>query len=76
MIEHKGGCCERCGYDRCTAALCFHHVNAATKRFTLAGSHLRSWRSIVEELRRCILVCQNCHVMIHAELRGQTDRPE
>ena len=29
LIRHKGGCCERCGYDRNEAALAFHHLDPA-----------------------------------------------
>jgi hypothetical protein len=69
LIRHKGGACQRCGYDRCLAALCFHHDDPSTKRFIFAGSHLRSWRMLLEEARKCLLVCQNCPAVIHAELR-------
>lgn len=61
MVEYKGGRCELCGYDRSLRALDFHHVEPSKKRFNIAGSHLRSWRSLVSELDKCILVCSNCH---------------
>ncbi|MEY4334993.1 MAG: phage FelixO1, partial [Bacteroidota bacterium] len=25
LVEHKGGCCEICGYNKCIEALEFHH---------------------------------------------------
>lgn len=30
-IEYKGGRCELCGYDRCRAAMCFHHLDRTAK---------------------------------------------
>src|SRR5205085_11966193 len=42
MVDYKGGHCEACGYDRCLAALCFHHRNPNSKRFAFAGGHNRS----------------------------------
>jgi transposase-like protein len=36
LIEEAGGRCVLCGYDRTPAALQFHHVDPATKAFTLA----------------------------------------
>lgn len=66
MVEYKGGRCERCGYDRCTAALSFHHTGE--KRFNVAGSQHRSWPVLMAELNKCILLCMNCHAEEHDEL--------
>ena len=66
MVDYKGGRCERCGYDRCLRALCFHHVDPGAKRFRVAGSHLRSWASLTGELGSCVLLCHNCHAAEHA----------
>jgi hypothetical protein len=35
MVECKGGRCILCGYDRCNAALEFHHLDKTTKTFGL-----------------------------------------
>lgn len=67
-IEYKGGKCQLCGYDRCVAALVFHHCS--DKNFGIAKSgYTRSWRKICEELDKCILLCSNCHAEIHDGLR-------
>jgi hypothetical protein len=61
-IEYKGGKCMNCGYDRCPAALDFHHRNPDEKLFGLSGSHLRKMdQRIIEELDKCDLLCANCH---------------
>jgi len=61
-IEYKGGKCMLCGYDRCNAALEFHHLDKTTKSFGLSRNGvIRSWESIRTELDKCVLVCANCH---------------
>jgi len=69
-IAHKGGCCQVCGYDRCMEALEFHHTSSSHKDFGISSKgYTRSWEKVREELRKCILVCANCHREIHAKLQ-------
>jgi len=66
-IEHLGGKCIFCAYDRCSAALDFHHKDESTKEFGLSQDGLtRSWERTKKELDKCVLVCANCHREIHA----------
>lgn len=58
-----GGKCIICGYDKCLSALAFHHINPWDKEFEI-GSKM-SWEVIVQELKKCELVCSNCHAEIH-----------
>lgn len=68
-VALKGGKCNICGYDRCVAALEFHHIDRKTKEFGIALSGLtRSWEKTKRELEKCILICSNCHKEIHAGL--------
>ena len=60
-----GGECQICGYNRCNKALEFHHLNAQEKDFTISKVANRSWDSLEKELKKCILVCANCHREIH-----------
>ena len=65
-IEYKGGKCEICGYNKCIAALEFHHLDSAEKDFGIsAKGYTRSWEKVKEELNKCILVCANCHRELH-----------
>jgi hypothetical protein len=66
-VAHKGGACERCGYNKCINALDFHHLDPTTKE---VENEFRSWswERILLEIDKCILVCANCHREIHAEL--------
>lgn len=66
-VDYKGGACISCGYDKCIAALEFHHVEPSGKDFSISHKgHTRSWNEIKNELDKCILVCANCHREIHS----------
>ena len=64
LIDYKGGKCEICGYDKCTRALQFHHLNPEEKDFQISGKSL-SFEKLKNEVDKCILVCSNCHCEIH-----------
>lgn len=67
LVEEAGGKCVGCGYDRCIAALEFHHVNPAEKKFSL--SHRGVARSLARaraEAEKCVLLCANCHAEVEA----------
>ncbi len=66
-IEYKGDKCIECGYNKCSQALDFHHVDPTTNNFGIsAGGHTRSWEKVKEELDKCVLLCANCHREVHA----------
>lgn len=64
LVELKGGKCEKCGYDKNLAVLCFHHRNPKEKSFTL-NRCTQSWNKLIEELNKCDLLCANCHTELH-----------
>ena len=67
-LEYKGSKCEKCGYNKCSEALEFHHKNPEEKDFNLSDRNLiLDWQEIKKELDKCILVCANCHREIHAK---------
>jgi predicted HNH restriction endonuclease len=65
-IEYKGGGCEVCGYNKCPAALQFHHRDPAEKDFRVGGQ-VRAWSKIQVELNKTTMLCSNCHSEIHYE---------
>ena len=65
-VAYKGGRCSRCGYDRCSDALGFHHAGRGKEFGVAARGYTRSWDRVRAELDRCDLVCANCHAEIHA----------
>jgi transposase-like protein len=67
LVEEAGGACRLCGYDRCIAALEFHHVDPATKRFSLSLKGVaRAFATVREEAAKCVLLCSNCHAEVEA----------
>lgn len=66
-VEYMGGKCTICGYNKCTAAMVFHHLDPSTKEFAISGSAATfKWERIQAELDKCVLLCQNCHSEVHA----------
>jgi hypothetical protein len=62
LVEYFGGQCKICGYKKCIGALEFHHKNPKEKKFHLGCRGLtRSFEKTLEEAKKCILVCANCH---------------
>ena len=64
-IRYKGGKCQLCGYNKCRAALGFHHLDPKQK--DPKWNEMKSWSfdKIKDELDKCILICHNCHAEIH-----------
>ena len=60
--KNKG--CKRCGYNKCGASLDFHHIGRKDRRITATMWYGNS-KIIKKELKRCILLCKNCHYEIH-----------
>lgn len=67
IVYVMGGKCQICGYDKSNSALELHHINPDEKEFTFDKGQNISWEKLQEELKKCILVCANCHREIHYE---------
>jgi hypothetical protein len=65
LVEFLGGSCKRCGWGEHPAGLVAHHVNPSKKAFTIGGTSF-SWEKIKEEAKKCVLLCSNCHLIVHA----------
>lgn len=67
IVKSFGGKCGICGYDKCNEALDVHHLDPDTKKFSLAGSlaNPKKWIDLVTELKKCVLLCRNCHAEHH-----------
>lgn len=59
----KTGGCVLCGYKKCLSALHFHHVLSDKETMI---SDVGSFAQAKHEIKKCILVCANCHTEIHA----------
>jgi transposase len=69
LVEEAGGCCQICGYDRCLAALEFHHLDPERKEFGLARRGAHSLEKLRLETGKCVLLCSNCHAEVEAGAR-------
>ena len=69
IYEEAGDKCSKCGYDKCRAALEFHHLNSDEKHPYVARmfNNGLSYKKIKAEIEKCILLCANCHREVHVE---------
>ena len=66
LVEEFGGACAICGFDE-PVSLEFHHLDRETKAFGFAARGItRSYESLREEAKKCILLCSNCHAQVEA----------
>lgn len=73
LVKEAGGRCVICGYDKCLAALEFHHRDPAMKKFGISSSGAtRSLAKAREEARKCVLLRANCHAEVEV---GVTELP-
>ena len=63
-----GGKCSKCEYDKEPRILHFHHLYG--KKFTFADVvSYRKIDTLREEAQKCILLCPNCHAILHLRER-------
>jgi 5-methylcytosine-specific restriction endonuclease McrA len=71
MVDHAGGKCQLCGYNKYIGALQFHHKDPKEKDFILSRRHMGlGWDRIVKEVNKCMLLCANCHAEVHAKIKA------
>ncbi len=63
LVNLFGGKCTVCDYSRSIEALEFHHPDPEQKEFQI--SKIYKWDKMVEEAKKCILLCNRCHREIH-----------
>jgi transposase len=66
LVGELGGSCRLCGYDRCLAALEFHHLDPEAKAFGVASRGAHGIERLRAEVRKCILLCSNCHAEVES----------
>lgn len=53
--------CGKCGYCKNYAALEFHHIDPKEKDSSWTKMRELPWDKIIKELKKCVLLCSNCH---------------
>ena len=66
LAKVLGGKCLLCGFNAFQEGLDFHHVDPGTKEFTLSTNVMKSLDKQLNEARKCVLLCANCHRGVHA----------
>lgn len=66
-VEQFGEKCYRCSGSFPDAVYDFHHKNPAEKKHGI-NTLIKSKNSeiIVEEMKKCVMLCANCHRIVHA----------
>lgn len=70
MTEYKGGKCNLCGIIANKvnlAAFDFHHKDPDSKEYTPSDMVNMRWERITLELDKCVLLCSNCHRVLHSD---------
>jgi hypothetical protein len=76
LVDEAGGSCALCGYDRCVAALQFHHLDPTEKCFALSSEgSTRGIDAARAEARKCVLLCGNCHAEVEAGVQLLVEAP-
>ena len=73
-----GNKCWKCNYDTTWRNLCFHHVDPDKKLFNLSTRDLmgHKWDKVFNEMKKCALLCMNCHGETHAGIIESTEIEE
>lgn len=59
--------CIKCGEDR-PSVIEFHHIDPTTKLFNISRvtyNGARTKRDVIEEVKKCVCLCANCHADFH-----------
>jgi hypothetical protein len=65
-IKLLGEKCTDCGWKGDQAAFQFHHIDHNNKDFIIGNVANKKWEVIKKELKKCILLCANCHSIRHS----------
>lgn len=69
--RHKLLCgCKRCGYRESHYALEYHHIDPSQKDSTVSRLLSGNWslKTIKKEIKKCVVLCSNCHRLTHDEI--------
>jgi hypothetical protein len=74
LVEFLGGRCNHCKQTYPVAVLDFHHRDPKQKKFEISGAvNDKGYAELIQEARKCDLLCANCHRMLHfGEEKWQT----
>jgi len=65
MVKSFGGICCICKKEYEMGLFDFHHLDPEKKEFKIGSIRGKSWEKITKELRKCVMLCSNCHRLVH-----------
>ena len=65
IFDKFGRKCMVCGVESEHPIYEFHHHNKEGKEANISRILHHSWEKVSREVEKCILVCANCHRIIH-----------
>lgn len=70
VISIVGDSCWLCGYNKVYRNMCFHHIDPSEKKMKLSSREKtqNTWKKIIDEIIKCVFVCNRCHGEIHEGL--------
>lgn len=69
LVNILGGKCSKCKYDKSVWSLQFHHLDSSSKEYEIGDLiKNRDRKRLKEEIKKCILVCANCHGEIEEQI--------
>lgn len=66
--------CVKCGEDR-FYVIDFHHINPLSKEFTIGAATQWGKERLLNEVKKCICLCKNCHTEFHHLYGKQPSQP-
>ena len=70
LVKAFGGICCVCNRKLNDVVYDFHHVDGQkeAKISDISRGNIKAWGKIVDESRKCVMVCSNCHRLVHANI--------
>lgn len=65
LVNILGKKCNNCGYNKCLAAIEFHHKDSNKENSIARLLKDYSKQKALKEAHKCILLCANCHREVH-----------
>jgi len=65
-VKRKSECC-KCGLKHKPYLLEFHHLDPSTKYKSVTNLQFNAYgmKLIKDEIRKCVMICRNCHMEFH-----------
>ena len=70
-VDLMGNKCNRCQWSGHIAGFAFHHIDPASKLFTVSNYPSTNWDIYWKEIQKCELLCATCHSIHHSDYNDE-----